>query len=296
MRVFVTGASGGIGSAVTAELIAAGHEVLGLARSDNSAQSILNAGGTPLRGNLSDPDSVRAGAEQAEGVINLAFSNDFANLPAGIEEEALAVRTIGEALAGTGRPFVHAGGTPIVAGRASTEEDPNNTEGPVGGRGHNANAVLALAERGVRSAVVRLPRSVHLRGSAYGFCSVLIANAQRTGVSAYVADGSQRWPAVNRLDAARLFRLALEKAAPGSVLHAVDDEGDTMLSLAEAIGGALAVPVESVTAEHFGVLGGIFSLDQPSASTLTRERLGWEPSNPSLLEDLAAGDYPSLPH
>ncbi len=294
MRVFVTGASGGIGSAVTAELIAAGHEVLGLARSNASAQTITSAGGTPLRGNLSDLDSIRAGAEQAEGVINLAFSNDFANLPAGIEEEGLALRMIGEVLAGTGKPLVHAGGTPIVPGRASTEDDPNNTEGPVGGRGHNANAVLALADRGVRSAVVRLPRSVHLRGSAYGFCSMLIANAQRTGVSAYVADGSQRWPAVNRLDAARLFRLALEGTAPGSVLHAVGDEGDTMLSLAQAIGGALAVPVESVPAERFGVLGGIFGLDQPSTSALTRERLCWEPSNPSLLEDLAAGGYPAL--
>ncbi len=294
MRVFVTGASGGIGSAVTAELIALGHEVLGLVRSDASAQTIASAGGTPLRGNLSDLDSIRAGAEQAEGVINLAFSNDFANLQAGIEEEALAVRTIGEVLAGTGKPFVHAGGTPIVPGRASTEDDPNNTEGPVGGRGHSANAVLALADRGVRSAVVRLPRSVHLRGSAYGFCSVLIANAQRTGVSAYVANGSQRWPAVNRLDAARLFRLALENAAPGSVLHAVGDEGDTMLSLAEAIGGVLTVPVESVPSERFGVLGDIFGLDQPSSSTLTRERLGWEPRHPSLLEDLAAGDDPAL--
>lgn len=294
MRVFLTGASGDIGSAVTAELIAAGHEVLGLARSEASAQTITRGGGTPLRGDLSDLDSIRAGAERADGVINLAFSNDFANLRAGIEEEAGAVHTIGEVLAGTGKPFVHAGGTPVVPGRASTEEDPNSTAGPVGGRGHNANAVLALAERGVRSAVVRLPRSVHLRGSAYGFCSMLIANAQRTGVSAYVADGSQRWPAVNRLDAARLFRLALEDAAPGSVLHAVADEGDTMLSLAQAIGCALDAPVESVPTESFGVLGAIFAIDQPSTSALTRERLGWEPSNPSLLEDLTAGDYPAL--
>jgi nucleoside-diphosphate-sugar epimerase len=294
VRVFVTGASGGIGSAVTAELIAAGHQVLGLARSEASARTVASAGGTPLRGNLGDLDSVRAGAEQAQGVINLAFSNDFANLQSGIEEEALAVRTIGEVLAGTGKPFVHAGGTPIVPGRASTEDDPNNTEGPVGGRGHTANAVIALADRGVRSAVVRLPRSVHLRASAYGFCSVLVANAQQTGISAYVADGSQRWPAVNRLDAARLFRLALEDATPGSVLHAVGDDGDTMLSLAEAIGGALSVPVQSVPPERFGVLGGIFGLDQPSSSALTRMRLGWTPSNPSLLEDLIAGDYPAL--
>lgn len=295
MRVFVTGASGGIGSAVVSELIAADHEVLGLARSDASAEVITAAGATPLRGNLADPDSLRAGAEQADGVINLAFSNDFSNLPQGIADEALAVQTIGEALAGTGKPFVHAGGTPLVPGRASTEDDPNNTEGPVGGRGHTANAVMALARRGVRSSVVRLPRSVHLRGAAYGFCSMLIANAQSTGVSAYVGDGTQRWPAVNRLDAARLFRIALENAAPGTVLHAVRDEGDTMRSLADAIGSVLAVPVEPVPAGHFGPLGVIFSRDQPSSSTATRERFGWEPIHPGLLEDLTAGNYPDYP-
>jgi nucleoside-diphosphate-sugar epimerase len=290
--VFVAGASGGIGSAVVSALIAAGHEVIGLARSDASAEIIAAAGATPLRGNLADPDSIRAGAEKADGVINLAFSNDFRNLMQGIAEESLAVQAIGEALTGTGKPFVHAGGTPIAAGRASTEEDPNNTQGPVGGRGRNANAVIALAERGVRSSVVRLPRSVHLRGSAYGFGSMLIANAQQTGVSAFVGDGTQRWPAVNRLDAGRLFRIALEDAAPGTVLHAVADEGDTMRSLAETIGGVLAIPVESVPPEHFGVLGGIFALDQPSSSSLTRKRFGWEPAHPSLLADLAAGDYP----
>jgi nucleoside-diphosphate-sugar epimerase len=292
MLVFVTGASGGIGSAVVADLVAAGHDVIGLARSDASAEVIIAAGATPLRGNLADPESLRAGAEQADGVINLAFSNDFSNLMQGIAEESLAVQTIGEVLAGTGKPLVHAGGTPRAAGRASTEEDPNNTEGPVGGRGRTADAVIALAEKDIRSSVVRLPRSVHLRGSAYGFGSILIANAQQTGVSAYVGDGTQRWPAVHRLDAARLFRIALEDAAPGSVLHAVGDEGDTMTSLAETIGGVLAIPVTSVTPEHFGVLGGIFAVDQPSSSALTRENFGWEPTHPSLLADLAAGDYP----
>jgi len=292
MRVFVTGASGGIGSAVVADLIAAGHDVIGLARSDAAAAAIAAAGATPLRGNLADADSLRRGAEQADGVINLAFSNDFTNLAEGIAEETLAVQTFGAVLAGTGRPFVHAGGTPMAVGRASTEEDPNNTQGPVGGRGYNANAVIALAERGVRSAVVRLPRSVHLRGSAYGFGSMLIANAQLTGVSAYVGDGTQRWPAVNRLDAARLFRIAVEDAPPGTVLHAVADEGDAMRSLAETIAGALAIPVESVPAGHFGVLGAVFAIDQPSSSALTRKRFGWEPIHPSLLADLAAGDYP----
>ncbi|MBO0843003.1 MAG: SDR family oxidoreductase [Nocardioides sp.] len=292
MLVFVTGASGGIGSAVTAELLAAGHEVLGLARSDASAAAITNAGVTPLRGDLTDLASLRAGAEQADGVINLAFSNDFSDFAAGVEQEARAVETFGAALAGTGKPFVFAAGTPAYPGRVSTEGDPANTEGAAGGRGRNADAVLALAEQGVRSSVVRLPRSVHLRGSAYGFASMLIGAAQQSGTSAYVGDGSQRWPAVNRLDAATLFRLALEEAEPGSVLHAVADEGDPMRSLAEAIGSALSIPVTSVPAEQFGFLGSIFAVDQPSSSALTRERYGWKPTHPSLLDDLAAGDYP----
>jgi nucleoside-diphosphate-sugar epimerase len=294
MRVFKTGASGNIGSAVASELIAAGHEFIGLARSDASADAIDAAGGTPLRGDLADVAALRRGAESADGVINLAFSADFGNLGPGIAEEANTVRTIGEALAGTGKPFVHAGGTPFVPGRASTEDDPSATQGPMGGRGVNANAVLALAERGVRSSVVRLPRSVHLRGSGYGFASALIAHAQRNGVSGYIGDGSQRWPAVHRLDAARLFRLAVEEAPAGTNLHAVGDEGDTMLSLAEAIGVALSIPVEQVPAEQFGPLAAIYAVDQPSSSALTRNRFGWEPTHPSLLEDLAAGDYPEL--
>lgn len=292
MRVFVTGASGSLGSAVVPELIAAGHEVLGLVRSDASATAVGAAGGTPLRGDLTDLDSLRAGVAQADGVINLAFSNDWSNLEQGIDEEARAVQTLAAALAGNGKPFVHAGLTPMVPGHASTEEDPDTTDGPVGGRGRNSDAVLALAGQGVRSSVVRLPRSVHQRGSAYGFCSVLIAAAQKTGVSAYVGDGTQRWPAVNRLDAAPLFRIALEDAAPGTVLHAVADGGDTMRSLAEAIGDVLATPVESASASASSVA--CFARDMPSSSALTRERFGWEPTHPSLIADLAAGDYPAL--
>jgi nucleoside-diphosphate-sugar epimerase len=294
MRVFVTGASGSIGSAVVPELIAAGHEVLGLVRSDRSATAVAAAGATPLRGDLTDLDSLRAGVTQADGVINLAFSDDWSNLEHGIDEEARAVQTLAAALAGNGKPFVHAGLTPMVPGHASTEEDPDTTDGPVGGRGRNSDAVLALAGQGVRSSVVRLPCSVHQQGSAYGFCSVLIAAAQKTGVSEYVGDGTQRWPAVNLLDAAPLFRIALEDAAPGTVLHAVADGGDTMRSLAEAIGGVLAVPVESAPPERFGLIGRVFALDMPSSSALTRERFSWEPTHPSLIADLAAGDYPTL--
>lgn len=294
MRVFVTGASGSIGSAVVPELITAGHEVLGLVRSDAAATAVAAAGGTPLRGDLTDLDSLRAGATQADGVINLAFSNDWSNLEQGIDEEARAVQTLAAALEGSGKPFVHAGLTPMVPGHTSTEEDRDTTNGPVGGRGRTSDAVLTLAAQGVRSSVVRLPRSVHQRGSTYGFCSVLIAAAQKTGVSAYVGDGTQRWPAVNLLDAARLFRIALEDAAPGTVLHAVTDEGDTMRSLAEAIGGVLAVPVESAPAEGFGPIGRVFALDMPSSSALTRERFGWKPTHPRLIDDLAAGGYPAL--
>lgn len=193
-------------------------------------------------------------------------------------------------------PCLSASAPISAASRATDSATPRTanarTIAAVGGRGRNANAVLALAQQGVRSSVVQLPRSVHLRGAAYGLRSMLIANAQSTGVSAYVGDGTQRWPAVNRLDAARLFGIALTYAAPGTVLHAVGDEGDTMRSLADAIGGVLAVPVEPVPAEHFGALGLIFSRDRPSSSTANRERFGWEPTHPSLLEDLAAGDYP----
>ena len=293
MRVFVTGASGGIGSAVLPELLSAGHEVVGLARSDAAASRVAATGAEPLRGDLTTLDTLRAAAADADGVVHLAFSNDFTRVAEGIAEERAAVGALGAALEGTGKPLVFASGTPAVPGRASTEEDPTPVEGPMAERARTAQQVLALQDRGVRPVAVRLPRSVHLRGSAYGFAGILIDAARRTGISGYVGDGSQRWPAVNRLDAARLFRLALEQGEPGAVAHAVADEGDPMRALAEAIGTALDVPVESVPAESFGFLGAIFGVDQPSSSALTRERFGWEPTHPSLLEDLRAGDYPA---
>jgi nucleoside-diphosphate-sugar epimerase len=293
MRIFVTGASGGLGSAVVPELLSSGHEVLGLARSDASAQKIAAAGADVLRGDLTDLEILRAGADQTDGVIHLAFSNDFTRVEEGMAEERAAVEALGSTLEGSGKPFVFASGTPAAPGRASTESDPTPLDGPMAGRALTAQYVMGLQERGVRPVAVRLPRSVHLRGSAYGFAGVLIETARRTGVSGYVGDGSQRWPAVNRLDAARLFRLVLEQADPGTIAHAVADEGDTMRALAEAIGRALELPVEPVPAESFGFLGTIFGVDQPSSSALTRERFGWEPTHPSLLEDLAAGDYPA---
>ncbi len=292
MRVFVTGASGGIGSAVVPDLVTAGHVVIGLARSDVSAAVVTSLGATPLRGDISDLVSLRAGAEQADGVIHLAFGNDFSNIEANVEEETRAIDALGSALEGTGKPFVIASGTPVTPGRLSTEDDAMPTEGPLGGRALNALTVLGLADKGVRSAAVRLPRSVHAADGRYGFASFLIGAAQRTGISGYTGDGSQRWPAVHRLDAARLFRIALEEAEPGTVLHAVGDEGDTMLSLAETIGRRLGLPVHEVPAENYGFLGTVFSLDQPSSSAKTRERFSWRPTHPSLLDDLATGIYP----
>ena len=292
MQVFVTGATGGIGSAVVTELLTAGHDVLGLARSDASAARLEAAGGSVLRGDIAEAGTLRAGAQQADGVIHLAFGHDFTDFAGAIEQEGFAVRTLGEALVGTGKPLVIASGTPAVPGQVTTEGTPG-TGTTAGGRGLNAQHVLGLADHGVRSSVVRLPRSVHQAGVAFGFAGMLISAARRTGVSGIVGDGSQRWPAVHRLDAARLFRLALEDAEPGTVLHAVADEGDSMRSLAEAIGEVLGLPVEQVPAESFGFLGTIFAVDQPSSSALTRERFGWQPTHPSLLADLATGDYPA---
>jgi nucleoside-diphosphate-sugar epimerase len=292
VRVFVTGASGGIGSAVVSELLAAGHHVVGLARSEASAATISGLGAEPLAGDIADLDLLQEAAGKTDGVVYLAFSHEFGHTQDAIAAEARAVGALGAALVDTGKPLVLASGTPPVPGRASTEDDPFNAQGPMAGRGRTGQAVLGLAERGVRSAVVRLPRSVHDAGGRYGFSGVLIRAARHSGVSAYVGDGTQRWPAVHRDDAASLFRLALEEAPPGSVLHAVGDEGDAMRAIAEVIGRRLGVPVESVPAQNFGILGAVFAVDQPSSSALTRQRFGWNPTGPSLLQDLETGLYP----
>nr|WTB04993.1 SDR family oxidoreductase [Streptomyces antimycoticus] len=288
MRVFVTGGTGLIGSAVVAELLGNGHTVLALARSDASALAAEAAGAEPLRGALADLDILRAGVARTDGVIHLAFANDFSSpdaLARAVAEESAAIATLGEELVGSDRPFVTASGTPHLPGRASTEADPAMTDGPVGGRGRAVTAALGLASRGVRSAAVRLPRTVHNQGTG-GFAGLLTDIARRTGISGYPGDGAQRWPAVHALDAAVLFRLALERAPAGSSWHAVADEGDKVRDIATVIGRRLDVPVESVSSETYGPLGPIFATDQPSSSTHTREALGWEPKHPSLLEDL----------
>jgi nucleoside-diphosphate-sugar epimerase len=288
MHVFVTGGTGLIGSAVVAELSANGHTVLALAHSDASVSAAKTAGAETLRGGLADLDSLRAGAEKADGVIHLAFSNDFSSPDAvarAVAEENAALVTLGEVLVGSDRPFVTVSGTPYVPGRVSTEADPLPTGGPLGGRGRSVAAVLGLASRGVRSTAVRMPRTVHNEGKG-GFAGLLTEMARRTGVSGYPGDGTQRWPAVHALDAAVLFRLALELAPAGTSWHAVADEGDAVRDIAAVIGRRTGLPVESVTQEAFGLLGPIFAVDQPSSSAHTREALGWEPTQPSLLEDL----------
>jgi nucleoside-diphosphate-sugar epimerase len=288
MRVFITGGTGLIGSAVVAELIGHGHSVLALARSEASAAAVAGAGGEALRGELSDLDVLRAGAAQSDGVIHLAFNHDFSTADAvgrAVAEETAALETLGEALLGRDRPLVTVSGTPWVPGRLSTEDDPLPTDGLVGGRGRTVTAVLELASQGVRSTAIRLPRTVHNEGHG-GFAGILTDIARQTGVSGYPGDGAQRWPAVHALDAAVLFRLALEDAPAGSAWHAVADEGDAVRDIAAVIGRRLGLPVEQVPEEAFGPLGPIFATDQPSSSAHTRETLGWEPTHPSLLADL----------
>jgi nucleoside-diphosphate-sugar epimerase len=288
MRVFVTGATGLIGSAVVAELLGHGHTVLALARSEASALAAKAAGAEPLRGGLADLDVIRAGAAQADGVIHLAFANAFSSpeaLAAAVAEETAALTTLGATLIDTDRPLVTVSGTPLALGRASTEADPLSTDGPVGGRGRTVTAVLDLASQGVRTSAVRLPRTVHNQGTG-GFAGLLTNIARQTGVSGYPGDGSQRWPAVHALDAAVLFRLALEQAPAGTAWHAVADEGDKVRDIAEVIGRRLGLPAKSVPAETYGPLGPIFAADQPSSSTHTQQALDWEPKHPSLLADL----------
>ena len=288
MRVFVTGGTGLVGSAVIAELLGNGHTVLALARSDASALAVKEAGAEPIRGGLADLDVLRAGAAQTEGVIHLAFSNDFSSpaaLAAAVAEETAALTTLGEALVGSNRPLVTVAGTPYAAGRASTEADPLTTDGPVGGRSRTVGAILELAARGVRSTAVRLPRTVHNEGAG-GFAGLLTNVARRSGVSGYPGDGTQRWPAVHALDAAVLFRLVLEHAEPGTSWHAVADEGDAVRDLAEVIGRRLGLPVQPVPTETYGPIGPIFATDQPASGAHTQQALNWQPAHPSLLADL----------
>jgi nucleoside-diphosphate-sugar epimerase len=299
MRIFVTGASGFIGSAVVPELIAAGHDVVGLARSDASAAALETAGAAVHRGDLDDLDSLAASAAASDGVIHLAYNHDFVDMAAAAQGDLRAIEAIGEALVGSDKPLVIASGTlglafgrsTPMADRAATEQDvPTSAMSRVA----SENATIALAKRGVRSSSVRLSPTVHGEGD-HGFMPRLISIARDKGVSAFVGDGANRWPAVHRLDAARLFRLAMESAPAGSRLHAVGDEGVAWRDIAGVIGRQLDLPVVGISSEeaaaHFGFLGALVSADNPTSSAFTQDLLEWKPDGPGLIADLEQGFY-----
>ena len=295
MRVFVTGATGFIGSAIVQELLGAGHEVVGLARSDEGADAVRAAGAEAHRGDLDDLDSLRAGAAGVDGVIHCAYHHDFSQMERAALMNERAIEALGSALEGSGRPLVVTSGTALInPGQLATEEDSPPPVASGHPRGAAELIVKGLAARGVRTSIVRPAPSVHGEGD-HGFVPVLIGIARDTGVSGYVGDGANRWPAVHRLDAARLYRLALEKAPAGSVYHAIADEGVPTRAIAEVIARHLDVPAVSIApedaAEHFGWLGYFFSLDVPASSELTQRRLGWTPTHAGLIEDLDAGHY-----
>ena len=292
MRVFVTGASGWVGSAVVPELIQAGHHVVGLARSDASADALEAAGAEVHRGSLDDLDNLREGAAKSDGVIHLAFVHDFDQYEAANETDRQAIEAMGAVLEGSERPLVIASGVATTAvGRPATESDPSAPDFP---RSRAATMTLALAGKGVRSSVVRLPPTTHGRGD-HGFIPTVIQIARQKGLSGHVGDGSNVWSAVHRSDAARAFRLALEQAPAGSVWHAVGEQGVPTRTIAEVIGRHLDIPVQSIApadaVEHFGWMGVFWGMNAPASSVVTQGRLGWTPTGPGLLEDLEQGHY-----
>lgn len=293
MRVFVTGASGFIGSAVVPELIGAGHEVVALARSESSAASLRATGVEVHRGSLEDVESLRAGAAKAEGVVHLGFIHDFSRFEHSVRVDLDAIQTLGAALQGSGGPLLVASGTlGVKPGKLATERDaPATGASP---RFAAAQTALSFADKGVRSCILRFAPSVHGSGD-HGFMARLVAIARETGISGYIGDGSNRWPGVHRLDAARLVRLALEKAPPGSTVHAIADEGISIRAIAEVIGRHLKLPTAAISAEqagaHFGWLAHFLGWDSPASNELTRSLLDWHPTHPGLIDDLEAGHY-----
>lgn len=295
MQIFVTGATGFIGSAIVKELTVAGHRVLALARSDAGAAAAAAAGADVHRGSLEDLDRLASGAALADGVIHTAFIHDFANFPAAAAADTRAIEVLGEALDGSDRPLVVTSGTALVSpGRVATENDRPDSALAAAWPRRSEETALAIAARGVRACAMRLPPSVHGEGD-HGFVPRLIGIAREKGVSAYVADGLNRWAAVHRLDAAHLYRLAIEEQSSAPYYHGVADEGVPFRQIAEVIGRHLNLPVTSISideaSEHFGFLSGFASMDIPASSVLTRQRLGWRPAQPGLLADLDCGHY-----
>ena len=318
MRVFVTGATGFIGSAIVQELLGAGHEVTGFARSDASAKALVAAGAQDHRGSIEDLDSLRRGAAEADGAIHTAYFHEITHMSLGtrlrvmlggspggivgrflsttIETDRRAIETLGEALSGPDRPLIAAFGTlAMKAGHMATEDDAYDPFSVGKPRGESEKTMLALASQGVRSSIIRLPPMVHGAGDRAGFAPRLIRIARKKGFSAYIGDGRNRWPSVHRLDAARLFRLALEKGSAGSVFHAVDEEGIPMRDIAQVIGKGLNVPAVSKPAQEgakiFSWLSLFLPVDNPTSSALTQERLGWRPTQPGLISDLEQAHY-----
>lgn len=295
MHVFVTGASGWIGSATVDDLLAAGHSVTGLARSDASAAALEAKGVTVLRGDLDDLDAIRRGATGAEGVLHLANKHDWTNAAATNASERAAVETIGEALVGTDRPFVVASGVAALAqGRPANEGDANPFVGPDSMRGGSENRAFDFVDQGVRSIAARFSPTTHGTGD-HGFIALIVAAARAAGVSGYIGEGTNRWAAVHVSDAARMVRLGLEQAPAGARLHAVAETGIPTRAIAGAIGDALGLPVTSIdpadAVDHFGFIGQFFGMEMSATSDETRKLLDWEPTGPGLLEDIAAGAY-----
>ena len=293
MHVFVTGATGFIGSAVVRELIGAGHDVTGLARNDAAEDKLREQGAAAHRGSLEDTDSLVAGALASDGVIHMAYIHDFSKFAANAATDGRAVSAMTAALEGSGKPFVLTSGTALLPpGRVGTEADEAPAEGAAGGRAKSEG--ILLAARGIRGCIMRLPPSVHGAGD-HGFVPAMIDMARKAGAAAYVGDGANRWPSVHRLDAAKLFRLALEGAEPGTRLHAVAEEGIAMREIAETIGTGLGLPVRAITPEeataHFGWAVNFAQIDNPTSGAATRERFGWQPQEPGLLADMRGSGY-----
>ncbi|WP_079415796.1 SDR family oxidoreductase [Thiomonas intermedia] len=295
MRILVTGASGWIGSASVSELLSAGHDVLGLARSDAAAATIDGLGAEPVRGSLEDLEGLRRITARVEGVVHLGYVHDFSRMEAAAQTDRAAIEVFAEGLVGTGGPLLIASGTlGLAAGRPGTELDrPDPALHP---RLRNAAYTLDLASRGVRSMVVRFAPTVHGAGGDHGFMAVLSRIAREGGISAYLGEGLNRWAAVHRLDAAKLVQLAVDKAPAGSVWHAVAEESLATRDIAQALGHYHHLPVASIPTNqakaHFDWIGMFFGMDAPASNAITRDRLGWAPSHPTLMEDIAAGHYP----